>query len=129
MLYKPTTNVIYLQDSSSHSESETSGKEFSPCSSKRIYASNQTVFVQFSRKIFQSKNLTQVADREGLSTNRYFSVVASMIDASAGNRDDFVPLPNTGRRARSCNRKAKSSQINQNFVPLQYLVVHWNVKV
>jgi len=64
---KPTANPISLQDSSSHSESETSGEEFSPCSSKRIHASNQTVSVQLPRKILQSKTLTQVADRECLS--------------------------------------------------------------
>jgi len=52
-----------------------------------------------------------------------------MIDASSGNRDDFVLSPSTGRCARSSNRKAISSQINQNFVPPQYLVVHWDGKV
>ena len=41
----PTANPIYLQDSSSHSESETSGKEFSPSSSKRIHASSQIVSI------------------------------------------------------------------------------------
>ena len=47
---KPTANQIYLQDSSSHSEFETSGEEISPCSSKRIHASNQTVSEQLPRK-------------------------------------------------------------------------------
>ena len=67
---KPTTNPIYLQDSSSHSE--TSGDEFSPCSCKHIYASNQTVSVRLPRKLLRSKTLlTQVGDREGLSTSHY----------------------------------------------------------
>ena len=52
---KPTANPIYLQDSSSHSESETSGEEFSPCSNKRVDASNQTVSVQLPGKILQSQ--------------------------------------------------------------------------
>ena len=64
---KPTANPIYLQDSSSHSESETFNEEFSPCSSKRINISNQTATVQLLRKILQSKTLTQVVDMEGLS--------------------------------------------------------------
>ena len=76
----PTAKPIYLQDSSSHSKSETTEEEFSPCSSKRIYAFNQTVSVQLPRK---SETLTQVVDREGFSTNHDFSVVASMIDASS----------------------------------------------
>ena len=70
-------NPIYMQDTSSHSESETSGEEFSSCSSKRIHASNQTLRVHFSRKIMLSKIPTQVTDREALSTNHYFAVVAS----------------------------------------------------
>ena len=48
----PTANPIYLQDISSHTKSETSGEEFSSCSSKRIHASNQTVGYQC---IFQKK--------------------------------------------------------------------------
>ena len=52
-----------------------------------------------------------------------------MIVAFSGNRDDFVLSPYTGRRARSCNRKAIFSQINQNFVLSQYVVVHWDEKI
>ena len=83
--FKPTANPIYLHDSSSHSASETSEEEVSPCSCKRIHASNQIVSMQLSRKILLSKTLTRVADREGLSTNHYFSVVASMTDPSSGS--------------------------------------------
>ena len=50
---KSAANAIYLQYTSSRSESETSGEEFSPCSSKSFHASNQTVIVQLSRKILQ----------------------------------------------------------------------------
>ena len=39
------------------------------------------IFKNCDSKILQFKSPTQVADREGLSTNRYFSVVPSMIDA------------------------------------------------
>ena len=80
-------------------------------------------------QILQSTALTQVADKEDLSRNHYFSVVASMIDASLGNRDDFVLSPSVGRRARSSHTKLISSQINQNFVPSQYLVVDWDGKI
>ena len=70
---KPNANPIFLQDSS---HSETSGEELNQCSSKRIHAFNQTASVHLPRKILQSKTLTQVADREGLTTNHYSSVVA-----------------------------------------------------
>ena len=52
-----------------------------------------------------------------------------MIDASLGNRDDFVLSPSVGRRARSSHTKLILSQINQNFVPSQYLVVDWDGKI
>ena len=55
----------------------------------------------------QSKTPPQVADREGFS--QYFFIVASTIDASSENRNDFVLLPRTGRQARSSNKKAISS--------------------
>ena len=59
----------------------------------------------FQEKL-QSKTITQVADTEGLSTNHYFSVVASMIDASSENRNDFVLSSSIGRRAnRASERK------------------------
>ena len=78
--------------------------------------------------IFQEKycnpkqTSTQAADRKVLSTNHYFAVVASLIDAFSGNWDDFVLLPRTGRRARSLNKKTISSQINQNIVHPQCLI-------
>ena len=59
----------------------------------------------FQEKL-QSKTLTQVADREGLSANHYFSVVTSMIDASLRNRNNFVLLPVIKRRARSSRKKS-----------------------
>ena len=46
----PTTNPIYLKDSSSHFEFETLGKEINPCSTKHIHAFNQTIFVELPRK-------------------------------------------------------------------------------
>ena len=67
------------------------------------------IFKYCNSKLLQSKTLAQVADREDLSTNYYFSVVASIIDASLGNRESFVLSPSTGRCARSFNRKAISS--------------------
>ena len=82
--------------------------------------------VQLPRKILRFEKLTQVAGTEGLSTNHYFAVVASMIDASSGNLDDFVISPSTGRRSRASNRTAISTQIKQNFVCPQYIVVHWD---
>ena len=119
---KPAANSIYLRDFS-HSESEISGKKFRPCSNKCIYASNQIVSAQLPRKILQSQTTaTQAEDRIGLPTNHYFAVIASMIDASSGKRDDFVFLPRIGRSARSLKRKAISSQINQNFVTSQCLI-------
>ena len=63
--------AIFHDHSSSHSESETSGEEFSLCSRKRIHASNQTVSLQLSRKILQSKTLTQVAKACPVSTNHH----------------------------------------------------------
>ena len=66
---------------------------------------------------------------EGLSTNLYFSVVASMIDAFLGNKDDFVLPPSIERRARYSHRKAILFQINQNLVPSQHMVVYWNEKI
>ena len=41
----PTANPIYMEDSSSHFEFETLGKEFNPCSTKHIHAFNQTISV------------------------------------------------------------------------------------
>ena len=64
---------------------------------KSIHASYQTVSTQVSRKVLQSKTLTQVADREGLSTNHYHSTFASMIDASSGSiiiPEFFPPFKN-----------------------------------
>ena len=46
---KPTVNPIYLRNSCSHSASETSEEEVSPCSSKRIHTSNQIVSVQLKK--------------------------------------------------------------------------------
>ena len=114
---KDAENAIDLQ-SSSHSEveSETSGKECSPCTSKRRHTCSETISVQLPKKILRSEKFSQVADREGLSSNHYFAVVASMIDASSGNLDDFVISPSTGRRSRASNRTAISTQIKQNFV-------------
>ena len=90
----PTANPIYLQDSS-HSESDTSGREFSPCSSKRIQASNQTVSVQLPTKMLHSKTLTQVADnKKSLITNHYFSAVASMINVGSINNGFFSRFKN-----------------------------------
>ena len=99
---KDAENAIDLQ-SSSHSEvkSETSGKECSPRTSKRRHTCSETISVQLPRKILRSEKLTQVADREELSTNHYFAVVASMIDAFWGNLDDFVISPSTGTRSRA----------------------------
>ena len=93
----PTAYPIYLQGISSHTESETSGEEFSSCSSKRIHASNQNVGypVHFSRKIMQSKILPQVADREALLTNHYFAVVAS-------TKASFMDFFNDFKIFRSC---------------------------
>ena len=52
-----------------------------------------------------------------------------MIDASSGNRDDFVLSPSIGRRARSSNREVILSQINQNSVPSQYVVVDGKIMI
>ena len=127
---KDAESAIDLQ-SSSHSEvkSETSGKECSSRTSKRRHTCSETISEQLPRKILRSEKLTQVADREGLSTNHYFAVVASMIDASSGNLGDFVLSPSTGRSSRASNRTAISTQIKQNFVSPQYIVVHWDGKV
>ena len=65
---------------------------------------------------------TQAADKKDLSTNHYFAIIASMIDAFLGKRDDLVLSPRTGRRARSSIRKAISSQINQNLVPSRSII-------
>ena len=77
------------------------------------------IFKYCNSKILQSKTPTQVAERKGLSITHYFFVVASMIDASSGNREDFVFSLCTRKRARSSNRKAISSQITQHFVSPQ----------
>ena len=55
------------------------------------------IFKYNDSKILQSKTPTQVANREGLSTNHGFSFVPSMIDAFLGKPGCFF-LPNTGRQ-------------------------------
>ena len=72
-----------------------------------------------------------MADRTSLSSNAYFSVVASVIQSSSADVEDFVISPSTGRRARSPNRQAILSGIKQNksFTLTTYAAVHWDGKI
>ena len=56
-------------------------------------------------------------------------MVASVIQSSSADVEDFVISPSTGRRARSLNRQAISSEIKQSFTPPTYAVVHWDGKI
>ena len=91
-------------DFSSRSESVSSGEEYSTIasSSKRNIKNNdELITLQLPRKMLGSEKISQMADRTSLSSNAYFSVVVSVI----------VISPSTGRRARSFNRQAISSEI------------------
>ena len=70
-----------------------------------------------------------MADRTSWSSNAHFSVVASVIQSSSADVEDFVITPSTGRHARSLNRQAISSEIKQSFTPPIYAVVHWDRKI
>ena len=70
-----------------------------------------------------------MADKTSLSSNVYFSVVASVIQSSSADVEDFVISSSTGKRARSLNRQAISSEIKQSFTPSTFAVVHWDGKM
>ena len=116
----------------SRSESASSGEKYSTItsSSKRNIKNNdELITLQLSRKIIGSEKISQMADRTSLSSNAYFSVVASVIQSSSADVEDFEISPSTRRRARSLNGKAISSEIKQSFTPPTYAVVHWDGKI
>ena len=56
-------------------------------------------------------------------------MVASVIQSSSADVEDFVISPSTRRRARSLNRHAISSEMKQSFTPPTYAVFHWDGKI
>ena len=119
-------------DSNSRSESASSGEECTATasSSKRNIKNNdELITLQFPRKILRSEKISQMADRTNWSSNAYFSVVASVIQSSSADVEDFVISSSTGRRARSLNRQTISSEIKQSFTPPTYAVVRWDEKI
>ena len=119
-------------DSNSRSESASYGEEYTTTasSSKRNVKNNdELITLQFLRKILRSEKISQMADRTSLSSNAYFSVVASVILSSSADVEGFVISPSTGRRTRFLNRQAISSETKQSFTPPTYAVVHWDGKI
>ena len=119
-------------DFNSRSESASSGEEYSTIasSSKRNIKNNdELIILQLPRKILRSEKISQMADRTNLSSNAYFLVVTSVIQSSSADVENFMISPSTGRRARSLNRQAISSEIKQSFTSPTYAVVHWDGKI
>jgi hypothetical protein len=89
------------------------------------------VCLKVPRKIMQSDEITQAADRLKLSDNQGTMIVSAVLKASGGNLDDFDISRSTTRRSRMCMRQHIAENImdtvRQN--PPRFGALHWDGKL
>lgn len=121
-------NVVSQESEEEFNGDEQSDPTFeSPGSEKK--PRNDFVTLQLPRNLSSSKQVTQNADRLGLSQVQLFSTLASVIESSSADVNDFVLSPTSVRSARNENRKNISEDIKRSFVPHDNCVIHWDGKI
>ena len=90
-------------------------------------AKSEAITVTLKRNICDSVQVTESADRHGLSNRQLFATVASIIKSSNTRIDNFFISPSSVKRARVNNREIEASKIKEHFSQhcSTQLVVHW----
>jgi len=97
---------------------------------EKVIADN-FVTISMPKKIMQSDEIANAADRLKLSDNQVTMLVSAVIKASGGNLDEFDISTSTTRRSRMCCRQKLAEEVMDSFRqnPPLFAAVHWDGKL